>query len=100
LALQRAEARIFHVIDHQLVLATRLVEADARSHQHLLAVPHGKGAQQISLPEHAAANLCSGIFEREIPVSGAGPGKIGDLRFQPQTAESALQQQPNLSIEA
>jgi hypothetical protein len=38
LALQGAEAGILHVIDDELVFAARLVQPDARPHQHLLAV--------------------------------------------------------------
>ena len=87
------------MIDDELVLAARLVQPDSRPHQHFLAVPRGEGTQHISLPEHGAANLRGGVFEREIPVAGAGPGEIGDFRFQPQAAEAALQQHPDLAIE-
>ena len=99
LPLQRTQAGVFHVIDDELVLAAGLVQPDPGPHQHLLAVPRGEGTQHISLPEHRAANLRGGVLEREIPVAGAGPCKIGDFRFQPQAAETALQQHPDLAVE-
>ena len=39
--------------------------------------------EHIALAEHAAAHLRGGVLEGEIPVAGAGPGEIGDLRLQP-----------------
>ncbi len=100
LPLQGPQPGILHVIDDELIFAARLVEPDAGTHQHFLAVPRSEGAQHISLPEHGAAHLRGGIFEGEIPVAGAGPREIGDFRLQPQAAESALQQHSHLAIEA
>jgi hypothetical protein len=99
-ALQCAEAGIFHVIDHELILAARLIQADARAHQHFLAVARREGTQHISLPEHAAAHLRSGVFQRKVPVPGTGLGQIGNLGFQPEAGETALQQRAHLAIEA
>ncbi len=99
LPLQGAEAGVLHVIDDELVFAARLVQADTRPHQHFLAVPGSEGTQHISLPEHGAAHLGGGVLEREIPVAGARPCEIGDLRLQPQAAEAALQQHPDLAVQ-
>ncbi len=100
LTLKSAEPGIFHVIDDQLIFAARLIEPDARAHQHLLAIPRREGTQHISLPEHAAAYLRGRVFQREIPMPGAGLGKVGDLRLEPKAAETALQQHSHLAIEA
>ncbi len=100
LALQSPESRVFHVIDDELVLAARLIQADASAHQHLLPILGRKGTQHISLAEHAAAHLRGGILQRKIPMSGAGPGEIGDLPLEPEAAEAAFQQHPHLAVEA
>src|SRR6202022_1997497 len=99
LPFQGPETCVLHVIDDELVLAARLVQPDAGPNQHFLTIPRREGAQHIPLPEHGAANLRGGVFEREIPVPGAGSREIGDLRFQPQAAESALQKHSDLAIE-
>ena len=83
LALERAEARILHVVDDELVFAARLVQPDAGADQHLLAVPGGECAQHIALAEHGAAHLGAGILQRKVPMAGARPGEIGDFRLQP-----------------
>ena len=84
LAVQRAYAGVLHVIDDELVVAARLVQADPAPHQHVHAVPRGEARQQVSLPEHGAAHLGGVVLEREIPVAGAGAGKVGDFALQPQ----------------
>src|SRR5208283_65661 len=95
-----AEARILHVVDEQLKLAARLVQPDSGAHEDLLAVPRRECREHISLSEHRAAHLRSRIFEREIPVSRGGPREIRDFRFEPEAAETALQQDPDLAIES
>ena len=100
LPLQGAEACILHVVDDELVFAARLIQSDTRPYQHLLAVARGEGAQHVSLPKHAAAHLRPGVFQRKIPMSGTRLREIGNLRLEPQAAETALEQRPHLAIEA
>jgi len=88
------------MIDDQLIFAARLVQADARAHQHFLTVARGEGTQHISLPEHRAAHLCGGIFQREIPMSGARLREVGNLRLEPKAAETSFQEHPDFAIEA
>src|SRR5580704_12474882 len=87
------------MLDEQLKLAARLVEPYARAHQHFLPVAGGEPTRGISLPEHGAAHLGAGVLHREIPVSGARPRKIGDLALEPDRAEAALEERPDLAVE-
>ena len=69
LTAQGAKARILDMIDDQLELAARLIQPDARPHQHFLAVTRHQRREHIALPEHRTAHLRGGILEREIPVA-------------------------------
>ena len=100
LALQGAKARIFHVLDDELEFPTRLVETDARAHEHFLPVAGGERTQHVPLPEHRAAHLRVGVLQGEIPVSRARPREIGDLGLDPDAPESPLEQHPHFAIEA
>ena len=100
LALERAFAGFFEVLDHQLVFAARLVEPDARPHQHRHAVLGAKPDRGVPLPPHGAAHLGAAVLQRKIPMPRGRCGEIRKLSFEPQQRQAGFEQQAHFFIEA
>jgi len=58
LATQRTVTGFFHAIDNQLIITTRLVQADFGAHQHLVAILRLKFERALAAFKHGAADLC------------------------------------------
>ena len=96
---ERAFTCLFHVIEHQLVFAARLVqrEAAARKHAHALARDELQpGALGL---EHRATHLRPRVLEAEVEVTGAGPGDAAQFALDPDQRECAFQQVPRQRVE-
>ncbi len=100
LAPQRADARLLQVLDDELVLAPRLVDADAAADQHLRAGAGREADQRVLHPEHGAAQLRVPVLEREVPVPGRWLGEVRQLPFHPQHTEPAFEQRAHLAVHA
>jgi hypothetical protein len=99
LAPESADARLFQVLDDELIVAARLVHADTAASEHQLAGARRESGGDISLPEHGAADLRIAILEREVPVAGSRLREIRQLPFNPDDAEAALEEQAHLSVQ-
>jgi len=75
-AAQCAFAGFLHVFGDELVVAACLVQADARTDQHLQAGFGGEAEMPVAVAEHRRADLGVRILEREVEVSGGGGGDI------------------------
>ncbi len=96
---QFADTRVFEVIDHQLVLATRFVKGDLGAQQHLLAVIGLEADAAITPAKHRRAALRLVVLQGEIPVAGGGARKVGNLALDPQGAEPTAEQGFDLEVE-
>ncbi len=91
--------RLLEMVHDQLELAARLVEPDAGSQKDLQAVPRRETHREIALAEHGAAHLGILVLEREVPVAGGGPRKIGQLARDPQGRQARFEQGPRLAVQ-
>ena len=89
--LQRADALWIDRFGDQLVVAARLVDAQAPARDHLHArlrrerqLPHGR-------PKHDRAQLAFGVFEREVGVAALHQAQVGDLALDPHQGVGILQ---------
>ena len=69
LASERTDARFFEVFDDELVVAARLIDADAAAGEDMLAHARRESDGDISLSKHCAADLRIAILEREVPMA-------------------------------
>lgn len=96
---QRAFAGFFHVVQHQLVIATCLVQGEAPAREHaqpLARLELQPGALGL---EHRAADLCTRILEREIQMAGGGAGHIAQFGLHPHQGETAFEQVARQRVE-
>src|SRR5213080_456438 len=98
LALERADARLLQVLDDELVLAPRLVDADAAANQHLRAGTGREADERVLRPEHRAAQLRVPVLEGEVPVAGGRLREVRQFPLNPQHTEPALQQRAHLAV--
>src|SRR4029077_4487890 len=98
LALERADARLLQVLDDELVLAPRLVDADAAADQHLRAAAGREADQRVLHPEHGAAQLRVPVLEGEVPVAGRWLREVRQLPLHPQHTEPALEKHAHLAV--
>jgi hypothetical protein len=66
---QQAFAGLLEMIDHELELAARLVQAHACPRQYLRPVAHGEADQHVAHSEHGATDLRARVLERQVPVA-------------------------------
>ena len=99
LAPQRALAGRLQLLDDQLVVAARLVQADPAVGQHLVAVLEPIVGPRWRWRKKARPDLCRIVLEREIDVPGRGPREIREFAFDPDAAESLLEQRFRLAVE-
>jgi hypothetical protein len=66
---QQAFAGLLEMIDHELELAARLVQAHTCPRQHLRPVAHGEADQHVTHAEHGATDLRARVLERQVPVA-------------------------------
>src|SRR5690606_2663397 len=99
LAAQSPFAGFLDVIQDELIVAPRLVQAHATACLDVHPVFGREARQQVSLPEHGAANLRGLILQREVPVAGGGARQVRHLAFDPERRQAALEQHPSLAIE-
>ncbi len=100
LPLERAEAGFLEMLDDQLKIATRLVQADTGPRQDLLPVARPERDTGVARLPHRATHLRRAILEGEIPVSGGGYREIGQFGFDPDDGHARFEQQPHFTIEA
>ena len=88
---QRAFAGVFQIGDHQLQIAARLVEGNARAHQREHAVR--RPARQAPLPprEQRAANHRIAFFQREIKMPGRRRRERGNFAAHPDVGVAGFQ---------
>ena len=98
-AAQHAFAGFLDVVDDELILAARLVEARARAHEDLLAVRELEAEAARGQAEHRAAHLRLGVLQRPIEMPGGGAGKVRDLALDPDRAEAGFDEAPRLAIQ-
>ena len=79
------------MLDQQLKVPPRLIQADLGSHEDSLAFFGDEGNTGVALAEHGTADLCIAIFQREIPVSRGRSGEVGELPLEPNRGHSMLQ---------
>jgi hypothetical protein len=87
------------VLDEQLVVAARLVQADAPAHQKLLARDRAQIEQPVAGAEHRRAHLGVLVLEREIPVPGRRAGKIRELALHPHQRQMGFEQLARAAIQ-
>ena len=95
-----AFAGLLQVIDDQLELASRLVQADAGPQQDLHAVARRDPDREVALAEHRAAHLGVLVLEREIPVPRRRAGQVRKLPGDPERRQAGLEQPARLAIQA
>src|ERR1700730_5996370 len=98
LAPQRADTRLLQVLDDELVLAPRLVHADAAADQHLRAGARREADEGVLHPEHGTAQLRVPVLEREVPVAGSWLREVRQLPLHPQHTEPALEEHAHLAV--
>ncbi len=69
LAREQAFARVLQHLDDELVVAPRLVQADAAARHELLAVLRTKPHRHVPGAEHRAPDLRVTVLQREVPVA-------------------------------
>jgi hypothetical protein len=80
------------VLEHQLVVAARLVQREPAAGEHLRAIT-GNETQALRIhPEQGATHLRALVLEREVQVPRRGPRQVADLALDPDLRERALQQ--------
>jgi hypothetical protein len=65
---QQAFAGLLEMIDHELELAARLVQAHACPRQYLRPVAHGEADQHVRM-RNMAQRTCRPVLERQVPVA-------------------------------
>ncbi len=86
LALEGTDAGFLQVLDDELIVATRLINAYAATRQNLLPGLRREPHTHIPLAKHRATELRVPIFHREIPVAGRGHREIRQLSLDPEHA--------------
>ena len=89
--LQRAEPMRLHALAHDLVLAFRLVYADAPAHDDVQAVFWFELQRADVRLEHDRFDLGAGIFQREIEVAGVPEAAVGNFCLDPDLGVGVFQ---------
>ena len=98
-AAQRAFAGLFEMVEHQLVVAARLVQGQAATAEHLEAFARHE-LQPLALGlEHGATHLRTRVLEGEVQVAGAGSGDVAQFALHPYQRKGALQQVARQGVE-
>ena len=87
--LQRAETDRLDVLDVNLVLAARFVDADGAAHGDVQAVLGAKLQAHELIAEADAANLRAGVLEREVEMAGLRGVGVGDFALDGNVGELA-----------
>src|SRR5690606_27427421 len=83
-------ARFLDLVDDELELAARLIEADPRAGDDVHAVFQREADIAGGLAKHSAANLRVRVLQRPVQMPGRGTGEVRDLALDPDGAEAAL----------
>ena len=89
--LQGAQALRLGSLDHQLVVAARLVDAEPAMRDDLQAVFHLELEEAIGAAEHHRAQLGTFVLEGEIEMSGGVRVKIADFAAHPNRGVTRFQ---------
>src|SRR5699024_5307759 len=90
-ALQGADAGVFGVLDNQLIIATRRVQADTRPYADSRPILQRHAQQARPVLEQGATDLGLVILERKINMPRTWPGQVGYFALDPQQAEAVFQ---------
>ena len=77
---------------NQLEFAAALLKRDLGSNTHEVALLGVHFDATVGTPKHGASNLRVRIFQREVPVPGAGRCEIADFPFHGDPVKVALQE--------
>ena len=91
-ALQCAQPGILHMLHHQLQIAPRLVQRNARAQQNLHTILRTHSEQPDAWTKHGATHLCPAIFQREVQVPGSRACQIGYFALHPDQRQVGFNQ--------
>ena len=74
----------------QLELAATLIESDSSTNTNRVSRFGLQFGPPIGTAEHGTADLRPRIFERKVPMAGAGGSKLTDLALDPNPVEVTL----------
>ena len=96
---ERAGAGAAQLLDLQLELAARRVQAGQHPRVDAVAVARRPVEALVAAPEHHAADLGVAVLQREVPVAGAGAHHVRDLAGHPDEREAALERRRDATDE-
>ena len=96
---ERAQPRVPHLLDGELVGPARLVDRDPGAHLHLQAVLGPEVEVLRAALEHGAVDGRALVLQDEVPVAGGGEGGPGDLPHHPDQPELVLQELPGAAVD-
>ena len=88
--LEGACADGLHGFGYELELAALLVNADAAADEDMEAVLGAKAEEHGLAAKKHDGQLCVGVLEREVEMTGRGRAVVGDFAFDPDVAELLL----------
>ena len=80
------------LLDDELVVPTRLVQADLAKCEYFVTVLEADRRATLSLPEPGRPNLGLFVLQAEIDVPGGGSGQVRDFSFDPDLADAVFEQ--------
>ena len=89
--LQRADPDRLHMLDDDLIITTRLIDADTAPDNHLQAILGPELQIAVAVPEARSLHLGALVLEREVHVAGGVVFEVRDLALKPEFAELVLQ---------
>src|SRR5690606_23634399 len=96
---QIAGARAAHVLDAELELAARFVEARQRPDLDVIAIARHEVNVARPAAEHHAANLGARVLQREVPVPAGGPRDVRQFALYAHERHAAFEQACDRPIE-
>ena len=93
--LERADPFGLQVVEHHLILATRLVDRQAPPDDHLEAFLQGKPKTLCPRPEQHGPDLAALILEGEIQMPRGRGSQIGHFALHPDIGERLFQPVPD-----
>ena len=96
---QQPLAHLLQVLDHQLILAPRLVNAHATARENMLTIVRPKVQHSISLSKHGATNLRGFVLHSPIQMPRRRPRKPRNLTLHPHDTQPILDHPASLPVE-
>ena len=87
------------MLDNELIVATRLVDAHSPERQHLVAILKADSRAALALAKPGSTNLGTVILEAEVNMAGCRARQVRDLALDPQARQTLFDERLDAAIE-